>query len=73
MPGEDGYQLIRRIRRLPGARFSAIPAVAVTACASEEDRREALDAGFQIHLTKPVPPDVLVRTVADLARQPQST
>jgi signal transduction histidine kinase/ActR/RegA family two-component response regulator len=73
MPGEDGYQLIRRIRRLPAARFSAIPAVAVTACASEEDRREALDAGFQIHLTKPVAPDVLVRTVADLARQPQST
>jgi CheY-like chemotaxis protein len=72
MPGEDGYQLIRRIRQLPGTRLATIPAAAVTACASDDDHREALEAGFQIHLAKPVAPDVLVRTVADLARQPQS-
>jgi len=63
MPGEDGHSLIRRIRE---ARLG-VPAVALTAYARPEDRRRALDAGFEMHLSKPVEPDELVDAVADLA------
>jgi signal transduction histidine kinase/ActR/RegA family two-component response regulator len=66
MPDEDGYELIQTVRSLP-MRAAAIPAAAVTACASESDRDRALAAGFQIHLAKPVPPEALARTVAALA------
>jgi hypothetical protein len=52
MPGEDGYSLIRRVRNLPQGR--GLPAVAITAMASAEDREEALRAGFQAHVTKPL-------------------
>jgi signal transduction histidine kinase/ActR/RegA family two-component response regulator len=70
MPGKDGYDLIREIRSLNPARVAGIPAAAVTACASDEDRRRALDAGFQTHLAKPVPPETLVQAVAALLRLP---
>ena len=53
MPGEDGYSLIRRVRGLPVA-VAALPAVAITAMASAEDREEALRAGFHAHVTKPL-------------------
>jgi len=66
MPDQDGYELIQTVRSLP-MRAAAIPAAAVTACASESDRDRALAAGFQIHLAKPVPPEALARTVAALA------
>ena len=65
MPGSDGYDLIRRIRALPGA-ANAIPAIAVTAYANPDDRIRALVAGFQHHLPKPVDPAVLAATVAGL-------
>jgi hypothetical protein len=64
MPGEDGYSLIRRIRGGPQADMHA---VALTAYARPEDRRRALDAGFEMHLPKPVEPIELVSAVADLA------
>jgi CheY-like chemotaxis protein len=67
MPEKDGYELIREIRDLPSARAARIPAAAVTAFASDQDRQRALAAGFQTHLAKPVPAAALVRTVADLA------
>ena len=54
MPGEDGYSLIRRVRGLPDGASEALPAVAITAMASAEDREEALRAGFQAHVTKPL-------------------
>lgn len=66
MPETDGYELIRRVRRLPGTRESHVPAIALTAYAREEDRRLALEAGFQTHVTKPVEPAELVRVVAGL-------
>jgi signal transduction histidine kinase/CheY-like chemotaxis protein len=63
MPGEDGYSLIRQVRRT----HPKVPAVAVTAYARQEDRRRAFDAGFDMHLPKPVGPDELVEAVADLS------
>jgi signal transduction histidine kinase/ActR/RegA family two-component response regulator len=68
MPGEDGYSLIRRVRALPQASMAAIPAAALTALARKEDRQQALQAGFQMHLTKPVDSKVLVTAIATLNR-----
>src|SRR5204862_7344562 len=53
MPEEDGYSLIRRLRAMD-ARGAAIPAAALTAFARDEDRKQSLNAGFQMHLTKPI-------------------
>jgi signal transduction histidine kinase/ActR/RegA family two-component response regulator len=66
MPGDDGYSLIRRIRSAE-TRVASIPAAAVTAHAREEERDRALDAGFQMHLAKPVEPGEIVRMVNHLA------
>jgi CheY-like chemotaxis protein len=68
MPGEDGYSLIRRVRGLHPGRAALIPAAALTAFARDEDRLAALQAGFQMHLAKPIDPDSLVAAVASLAR-----
>ncbi len=67
MPGEDGYALIRRLRALK-ADAAAIPAAALTALARDEDRQLALDAGFQLHLAKPIDADSLVAAVASLGK-----
>jgi PAS domain S-box-containing protein len=67
MPGEDGYALIGRVRALAAERGGDVPAVALTAYAREEDRRRALHAGFQVHVSKPIKPSQLVRVVAGLA------
>jgi signal transduction histidine kinase/ActR/RegA family two-component response regulator len=53
MPGEDGFSLMRRVRTLP-APLGSTPAVALTALAHSEDGKRAIQAGFQIHMTKPV-------------------
>ena len=68
MPQEDGYHLIRRIRAMSGERWADIPAIAITAYASERDRRAAIDAGYQAHVAKPFDADRLVSLVAELAR-----
>ncbi|MDB9375029.1 response regulator [Nodularia sphaerocarpa] len=67
MPDEDGYSLIRKIRALTKDRGGQVPAVALTAYADSENRIRALEAGFQIHLAKPVDPEELVITIANLA------
>ena len=66
MPGEDGYTLVRKLRALQASRAATIPAAALTAFAREEDRQEALQAGFQMHLTKPIDAGALVAAVACL-------
>jgi len=66
MPDQDGYDLIKHIRAMPGA-ASRVPAVALTALARSEDRRRALLSGFQTHLAKPVEPAELVAVIASLA------
>jgi len=67
MPGEDGYELIRRIRSLPAEQGGRVPAAALTAYARSEDRRKALLAGYQSHVVKPVEPAELVTVVASIA------
>jgi CheY-like chemotaxis protein len=60
MPGQDGYELIERIRQRGPERGGNIPAVALTAYARVEDRVRALTAGFQIYVPKPVDSNELV-------------
>ena len=69
MPSEDGFTLIRRIRQLPAGAGGDVPAIALTALASDEDRAQALVSGFQIHLTKPVDIAELARAVAGLLQE----
>jgi signal transduction histidine kinase/CheY-like chemotaxis protein len=67
MPGTDGYQLIKELRLRPPQHGGSVPAVALTAYARAEDRLRALEAGFQLHLAKPVLPSELVTVVASVA------
>ena len=67
MPGEDGYSLIRKIRRLSNKQGGGVPAIALTAFARAEDRVQALRAGFQMHIAKPVDSNELIAVVANLA------
>ena len=66
MPEEDGYSLIHKIRELEGA-LGRLPAIALTAYAGDADRLRALEAGFQIHLPKPIDPGALAEAVAAVA------
>jgi len=68
MPEMDGLTLIREIRKSE-SRASHVPAVACTAYAREEDRQRALASGFQLHLAKPVQPEVLIEAVASVWQQ----
>jgi signal transduction histidine kinase len=64
MPGTDGYALLAELRRMPG--LEAVPAIALTGHAMDEDRARALAAGFAVHIPKPVDPDELLRIVRRL-------
>jgi signal transduction histidine kinase/ActR/RegA family two-component response regulator len=66
MPEENGFDLIKKVRALPPERGGQVPAVALTAFAMDEDRRAALAAGFQAHVTKPVDPVKLMEVVRAL-------
>jgi CheY-like chemotaxis protein len=66
MPGEDGYALIRKVRALPSPQKASVPAAALTAYAREDQRRAALEAGFQLHIAKPIDPSQLVWSIAKL-------
>ena len=68
MPGVDGYELIRSIRSA-GFGADALPALALTAFARVQDRGEALSAGFQDHLVKPIDPSALISRVNALRRR----
>ncbi len=67
MPGEDGFSLIRRVREASEGE-ATVPAVALTAYASERDRAVALAAGFHAHVAKPFEPSELATLVAKLHR-----
>lgn len=71
MAGENGYELIRKIRALDPAAGGRIPAIALTAYAGTADRRHALLAGFQTHLSKPVQPEDLLAATLSLTYQQQ--
>lgn len=67
MPGEDGFDLIRALRKLEPERGGRIPAIALTAYAGDDDRSQVLIEGYQMHLAKPVALTPLVAAVANLA------
>ena len=66
LPDDDGYGLLRRLRRLPEG--ANIPAIALTARARPEDRDRALAAGFCAHLSKPLDPASLLREISSAVR-----
>ena len=67
MPDEDGYSFINRVRSLPQNEGGNTPAAALTAYARDEDRRQALAAGYQMHIAKPIGAGQLVHMIAKLA------
>ena len=67
MPDIDGYMLIKQVRTLLPQR-GQIPAIALTAYAGEMNQQQALAAGFQKHISKPIEPRVLVQAISSLAR-----
>lgn len=66
MPGIDGYMLIRLIRALPPEQGGKIPAIALTAYAGELNQKKALAAGFQMHLSKPVELEELLKITTEI-------
>ncbi|HIK16841.1 MAG TPA: AAA family ATPase [Leptolyngbyaceae cyanobacterium M33_DOE_097] len=66
MPEVDGYMLIRQIRALPPEQGGLTPAIALTAFAGEMNQQQALAAGFQMHLSKPVEPEHLISMIVNL-------
>ncbi|HEX6718536.1 MAG TPA: PAS domain S-box protein, partial [Pyrinomonadaceae bacterium] len=69
MTGENGYEFIRKVRSLSPEDGGHIPAIALTAYAGVSNRRRALLAGFQTHLSKPVEPDDLLAVILSLTFQ----
>lgn len=67
MPEMDGYTLLRTVRSRSDA-VGQIPAIALTAYASEADTQRARDAGFQQHIAKPVEPLAVIRTILQLVQ-----
>jgi len=68
MPGEDGYAFLRKVRAQRGD-LASVPAVALTAYATSEDRVRIFSAGFQMHVAKPIEPAELVTVVASAAHR----
>ncbi len=68
MPDLDGYTFMRQVRRSAVERVAKVPAAAVTAHVREDEKRQALDAGFQVHVAKPIDPARLAHVVERLAR-----
>jgi PAS domain S-box-containing protein len=69
MPGEDGIQLLTKVRALPREKGGRVPAVALTAFARAEDRARIMLSGFQMHVPKPVEAAELVAVVAALSKR----
>ncbi|BAZ27913.1 multi-sensor hybrid histidine kinase [Cylindrospermum sp. NIES-4074] len=70
MPGMDGYMLMRQIRALPPEQGGQIPAIALTAYAGDFNHQQALQAGFQQHIAKPIEPEGLIRAISTLLGWP---
>lgn len=65
-PDQDGYELIRQVRERDAEQGGKIPAIAVTARATAEDRVRALSSGFQMHMARPIDPGEMIAVVASL-------
>ncbi|WP_370143942.1 response regulator [Chroococcidiopsis sp. CCALA 051] len=66
MPEVDGYMLLRQVRKSLSAGQRQIPAIALTAYAGEIDYQQAVVAGFQLHLTKPIEPNDLLQAIVQV-------
>lgn len=66
MPDMDGYMLVQHVRTLLPEQGGQVPAIALTAYAGEIDQQQALSAGFQMHLSKPVDPQQLIKAISAL-------
>ncbi len=68
MPQMDGYMLIRQVRALPPEQGGQVKAIALTAYAGDFNQQQALQAGFQRHIAKPIKPQELIKAIASLLR-----
>ncbi|BAZ09397.1 multi-sensor hybrid histidine kinase [Calothrix sp. NIES-4071] len=66
MPDMDGYMLMQQIRALPKEQGGLLPAIALTAFAGEINQQQALQAGFQKHISKPIEPETLITAITQL-------
>lgn len=66
MPGEDGLSLISKVRQMPAISLAGLPAIALTAYATSEERHRALKAGFQLHIPKPAEHTELITAIVNL-------
>ncbi|MBD6614669.1 PAS domain S-box protein [Komarekiella sp. 'clone 1'] len=64
----DGYMLMQQIRSRPASQGGTVRAIALTAYAAELDQQKAIQAGFQMHITKPVEPEILVSKIVSLLK-----
>jgi CheY-like chemotaxis protein len=69
MPDEDGYTFIRKVRSLDAAQGTFLPALALTAYATDDDRQQALTSGFQMHLAKPIDPAAIAQAILALVNR----
>jgi CheY-like chemotaxis protein len=67
MPEMDGYQLLARLRCIPG--MEQVPAIALSGYAMDEDRDRALAAGYSVHMAKPVNPEELFAVIQQLTQK----
>ncbi|XQQ04962.1 MAG: ATP-binding protein [Leptolyngbya sp. IPPAS B-1204] len=70
LPNVDGYRLLRQIRTLVPELGGQVPAIALTAYAGEYNQQQVLASGFQLHIAKPVEPEMLVAAIANLLANP---
>ncbi|MBD2778444.1 response regulator [Iningainema sp. BLCCT55] len=66
LPDGDGYTLMKMVRTREAKFGGFLPAIAVTACATDKDCKLSQEAGFQMHVSKPIYPDQLIQIVATL-------
>jgi CheY-like chemotaxis protein len=69
MPGEDGYELIKKVRALGKKNGGKIPAIALTGFAGPDDKAHAIAAGYQTHIPKPVDLRYLTSEIARLVKK----
>lgn len=69
MPEMDGYEFVQKVRELPSLEHSQIPAIALSAFATDHDRDRALIAGFDLHIAKPIEMERLIDLVSKVGRR----
>ena len=70
LPDKDGYEFVRELRTMDASDGGSIPAIAVSGYSDREHAEEALRAGFQVHVPKPIDRRTLVAHLARLAGRP---